>query len=197
MDPQRRRLPHVWAEGKCLLVTWYLHGSLPRAHYPPPGKPNAGRAFVWMDRYLDAARSGPLFLKQAPIARLVVDAISYGAQHLQYYDLEAFVVMANHVHLLVLPRVRPSRFLQTLKGYTAREANRLLGRTGQPFWQPESYDHLVRDDRELDRIKEYIEKNPVKAGLVSNAEDYPWSSAGVKSRDESRLGRLDSLRHES
>src|SRR5438128_303744 len=79
--------------------------------------------------------------------------------------------------VLVLPRVSPSRFLQTLKGYTAREANRLLGRTGQPFWQAESYDHAVRDDRESDRIKGYIENNPVKAGLVANAEDYLWSSA--------------------
>src|SRR5216683_1475293 len=78
--------------------------------------------------------------------------------------------MANHVHLLVWPRVSLSRFLQTLKGYTAREANRLLGRTGQPFWQAESYDHSVSDDRELDRIKAYIENNPVKAGLVAKAE---------------------------
>ena len=177
MGQQRRRLPHVWAEGQRLFVTWHLHGSLPHALYPPPSKQDAGRAFVWMDRYLDAARAGPLYLKQAPIARLVVDSIRYGAQHLQYYDLQAFVVMANHVHLLVLPRVSPSRFLQTLKGYTAREANRLLGRTGQPFWQAESYDHLVRDERESDRIQEYIENNPVKAGLVANAEDYPWSSA--------------------
>jgi REP element-mobilizing transposase RayT len=194
---RRRRLPHVWAEGKHLFVTWHLYGSLPHARYPPPNKQNAGRAFVWMDRYLDAARAGPLYLKQAPIAQLVVESIRYGAQHLQYYDLQAFVVMANHVHLLVLPRVCPSRFLQTLKGYTAREANRLLGRTGQPFWQAESYDHSVRDDRESDRIQEYIENNPVKAGLVANAEDYPWSSAGKKSRDESRLSRLDSLRHET
>ncbi len=57
--------------------------------------------------------------------------------HLQYDDLQAFLVMANHVHLLARPRVNPSRFLQTLKGYTAREANRMLGRTGQPFWQGE------------------------------------------------------------
>ena len=63
------------------------------------------------------------------------------------------------------------------KVQTAREANRLLGRTGQPFWQAESYDHAVRDDRESDRIKGYIENNPVKAGLVANAEDYLWSSA--------------------
>jgi len=132
---------------------------------------------MWMDRYLDSARVGPLYLKQQPIAQLVVNSIRYGAQHLQYDDLQAFVVMANHVHLLVRRRVSPSRFLQTLKGYTAREANRLLGRTGQPFWQAESYDHSVRDDRESDRIKAYIENNPVKAGLVANAEDYLWSSA--------------------
>jgi hypothetical protein len=50
-------------------------------------------------------RCGSLYLKQQPIAQLVADSIHYGAQHLQYYDLEAFVVMANHVHLLVLPRV--------------------------------------------------------------------------------------------
>jgi len=122
-----------------------------------------------------------------------VDSIHYGAQHLQYYELEAFVVMANHVHLLVLPRVSPSRFLQTLKGYTAREANRLLGRTGQPFWQAESYDHAVRDDRESDRIKAYIEDNPVKAGLVANAEDYLWSSAARKA--ETNLGSAGCAGH--
>jgi len=186
MDHQRRRLPHTWPEGKRLFLTWHLYGSLPHALYPPPNKQNAGRAFVWMDRYLDCARIGPLYLKQPPIAQLVVDSIRHGAQQLQYYELQAFVVMANHVHLLVLPRISPSRFLQTLKGYTAREANRLLGRTGQPFWQAETYDHTVRDDRESDRIKAYIENNPVKAGLVAKAEDYIWSSAARKA--EMNLG---------
>ncbi len=85
--------------------------------------------------------------------------------------------MANHVHLLALPRVAPSRFLQTLKGYTARQANLLLKRTGQPFWQSESYDHWVRNEEEGRRIKAYIESNPVKAGLVESAEEYRWSSA--------------------
>jgi REP element-mobilizing transposase RayT len=181
MDFQRhRRLHHIYPEGKPLFITWHLHGSLPHSSYPPPGKLNAGQAFVWIDRYLDSTRDGPLYLRQEPIAQLVVGAIRYGAEQLQHYDLHAFVVMANHVHLLVLPRANPSRFLQSVKGYTAREANRLLGRTGQPFWQAESYDHWVRDGRESDRIRTYIENNPVRAGLVANAEDYPWSSAGRK-----------------
>jgi REP element-mobilizing transposase RayT len=141
-----------------------------------------------MDRYLDAARTGPMYLKEEAIARLVVASIHYGARELKYYDLRAFVVMANHVHLLALPRTAPSRFLQTLKGYTAREANRLLRRTGQPFWQTESYDHWARDRREEERIKAYIENNPVSAGVVASPEDYPWSSASPSQEAEMTLG---------
>ena len=142
VDIHRRRLPHIYPEGRALFLTWHLHGSLPHNLYPPPGKLNAGQAFVWMDRYLDSARNGPLFLKQESIAQLVVGSIRYAAEQLQLYDLDSFVVMANHVHLLVLPRASPSQFMQTIKRYTAREANRLLGRTGEPFWQAESYDHF-------------------------------------------------------
>jgi hypothetical protein len=85
--------------------------------------------------------------------------------------------LANHVPVLLLPLVSPSRLMKSLKGFTAREANRLLGRTGEPFWQRESYDHRVRDDAEWNRIAHYIEDNPVKAGLVSCAREYLWSSA--------------------
>ncbi len=88
--------------------------------------------------------------------------------------------MSNHVHVLLLPKISPSRLLQSLKGATAREANRSLGRSGETFWQAESYDHWVRDDRERERIARYIENNPVRAGLVARAEDYVWSSAGER-----------------
>jgi len=54
------------------------------------------------------------------------------------------------------------------------------GRTGEPFWQKESYDHWVRNPSELEKIRTYIENNPVKAGLVRNPQDYLWSSAGVE-----------------
>ena len=54
----------------------------------------------------------------------------------------------------------------------------MLGHTGQPFWQDESYDRLVRDEAEFQRITRYIEMNPVKAGLAAKPEDFPWSSAG-------------------
>ena len=110
------------------------------------------------------------------MARLVRDSIHRGVE-LGHYQLHAFVVMPNHVHVLLTPRLPPSRLLQSLKGFTAREANRILGRTGEPFWQRESYDHWVRNEREWHRIKAYIENNPVKADLAREAQAYPWSSA--------------------
>ena len=178
MPDYRRRLPHVQPVGKVLFITFRLHGSLPPSRYPPADKKlSAGEAFVWIDRYLDTTRVGPLFLKQAAIAGLVVRAIRFGAVDLGHYKLQAFAVMPNHVHLLVLPEVSPRQFMQTLKGFTAREANKVLGRTGEPFWQREYYDHWVRDAKEHTKIISYIENNPVQAGLVQSPEDYRWSSA--------------------
>ena len=129
-----------------------------------------------MDRHLDTTRVGPMYLRRCDVAGIVVNALRRGAE-LLYYDLGAFVVMGNHVHVLLRPHQAASRVLQWLKGTTAREANQLLGRTGQAFWQRESYDHLVRDERELEGIAAYIENNPVKAGLAAEASQYRWSSA--------------------
>lgn len=128
-----------------------------------------------MDRLLDTVTSGPRSLRQPEIARVVVEAIGY--REPEQYDLHNFVVMPNHVHILVTPRVPVSQLMQSLKRFTAREANRILGLTGQPFWQDESYDRLVRDEREFVRIARYIERNPVTAGLVAEPEHFAWSSA--------------------
>jgi putative transposase len=70
--------------------------------------------------------------------------------------------------------------LHSLKGFSARQANKLLGLTGQPFWQSESYDHWVRNPQEFDKIRRYIENNPVSAGLVARPEDYRWSSGRAR-----------------
>ncbi len=73
-----------------------------------------------------------------------------------------------------LPFLEPACVMaQTLKGYTSRDANRLLRRTGEPFWQAESYDHWVRDGRELERIRDNIENKPREPGLVARPADYP------------------------
>ena len=170
-----RRLPHFYPDDRWLFLTWHLHGSVRPCHFPLPGKVSAGQAFAWLDRQLDTARTGPMFLRQDAIAEVVVQSLHRGAE-LGHYELACFVVMANHVHVLLLPKVPAGRLMKSLKGCTAREANRMLGRTGEPFWQKESYDHWVRDEREWVRIADYIENNPVKAGLVSRADQYRWSS---------------------
>ena len=171
----RRRLPHLQVIGQPLFITWRLYGSLPGNRVFPETL-TSGEAFVAMDTLLDQARSGPVSLKQPEIAELVVGAIEHGEAHLKMYERRAWVVMPNHVHLLITPLVEPARITQTLKRFTAREANKLLGFTG-PFWQPESYDRLVRDRTEFEKTARYIQMNPVRAGLAAVPSEYPWSSA--------------------
>ena len=136
--------------------------------------------------------------------RAAASAVEASLRHFagQRYDLVAFVVMPSHFHWVFHPRAdwvqasveeerqagKPAprtpreRIMQSVKGFSAYQCNRLLGLNGE-FWQDESYDHVVRDDDELFRIIEYVENNPVKAGLVKRREDWQWSSA----RDRVRL----------
>ncbi len=133
---------------------------------------NSGAAFVWMDRYLDTTSEGSQWLRREEIAKVVEEGL-----RCQDCDLHAYVIMPNHVHVLLAPRIRPAKLMQYIKGVSAREANKILGLSGQPFWQHESYDHLVRTAEEFTKIRKYIENNPVKAGLAATPETYRWSSA--------------------
>jgi len=148
-----RRLPHVHIEHRWHFVTWRLAGSLPKNRYPPPGQPDAGQAFIWMDRYLDTRRT------------TVLDILAKGIAEGRY-QIAALVLMPNHVHLLVRPAANLSLTTKWIKGTT-----------GKPFWQTESYDRLVRNSEEFHRIANYIETNPVKANLVQTPENYKWSTA--------------------
>jgi hypothetical protein len=148
-----RRLPHWKVAGQPQFVTFRLHGGLPPNRVFPPARLTSGQAFVTMDRLPDQARAGPLFLRRPEIARFVVQALGDGATRFQRYRLHAFVVMPNHVHLLVTPLVTAGQWLGPLKGFTGHGANRLLGRCGVLFWQNESYDHLVRDELEFRRVQ--------------------------------------------
>ena len=95
-------------------------------------------------------------------------------------DLHVAVVMPDHVHLIFTPR-RDSegwlcslpRVLRLLKGRSARLLNKQLGRSG-PVWQEEFFDHVLRSNESLAEKTRYICQNPVRAGLVSRSQDYPW-----------------------
>jgi REP element-mobilizing transposase RayT len=176
MEFYRRRLPHLDVPARPVFVTWRLYGSLPANRTFPEGTVNSGRAFAIMDRLLDEVRTGPFYLRQEPVARIVIEAIQYGASTLGRYELHSWVIMPNHVHMLITPAVPLAKITRSLKGITARRANAILGLSGKPFWQDESYDHVVRNGQELERIRAYIAENPVRAGLAASAEDYRWSS---------------------
>lgn len=150
----------------------------------------------WFARYeevLHTEKHGPVWLKEPSIAELVANAFHYLDG--QSYRLHAYAVMSNHAHVVFTPFLdelsiietrragRPifishhptlAAIMRSIKGYTAREANKILNRRGQ-FWEPESYDHEVRDQNEFWRIINYTLKNPVKAGLVRDWRDWPFS----------------------
>ena len=160
--------PHQYPEGKWLFVTCHLHGSLPQAKYPPPGKLSAGAAFVWIDRYLDTTRTGPSFCSGPDRWRDGLESLHRGVL-LGQYALGAYVVMSNHLHMLLLPKISPSRLHAVAEGSHSQAGKPHLGANRGKFWQAESYDHWVRDQIEWNRIAAYIEDNPVKAGLVGPA----------------------------
>ncbi len=130
-----------------------------------------------MDKQLDSATAGPLWLKEPQIANAVSKVLISGETEWHLYELLAWVVMANHIHILIRPEVPIPKATMNIKSASARAADAILQRTGRNFWQDESYDHWVRNDAERQSIIRYIHLNPVRAGLVAEAEDWLWSSA--------------------
>lgn len=137
------------------------------------------RLFGRYDAELDQSAYGPTWLIQPDIASIVSNSLQ--ARDGQEYDLTAFTIMPNHVHVVLSPMcmeegeyVSLIRIMHGLKRKTAFDANYVLGRHGA-FWQSESYDHYVRDDGELERIVRYVLNNPVKAGLVESWDEWPWT----------------------
>jgi putative transposase len=124
-----RRLPHIHEIGRPLFVTWRLHGSLPR-NRPFPQAATSGRAFLAMDRLLAEASAGPLYLKRPDIAQMVVEAIQY--RDPAQYLLHSFVVMPNHVHMLITPKMRVAEIMPApLKGMTGAFPETVYGTPGK------------------------------------------------------------------
>jgi putative transposase len=197
-----RHLPHIQPQGATLFITFRLADSIPlavreklrqekaqiearlRRLTDPAERTRVAyreqrRLFGKWDQALDCNRRGPHWLRRPDVAQLVVDELHRLDK--QHYLMDAFCVMPNHVHLVFTPLTDEngqyyalSRLMQTIKGRTAIQANQCLHRRGQ-FWQHESYDHVVRDDAEWRRIVQYVLNNPVKAGLISCWEDWPWT----------------------
>lgn len=165
------RLPHWQKDGAAYFVTWRLHGSLP-LNVVADLWTSEGAKFVRADRLLDAAATGPRWLLQAAIARSVVTILKNSQ-----CELGAWVVMPNHVHIVLRPYSDLPKAIAGIKACSVRDANRLLNRVGRPFWASDYFDRWIRNGDAEQRITRYIEENPVKAGLCLVPEDWPWSSA--------------------
>jgi REP element-mobilizing transposase RayT len=217
----RGYLPHCDHPGLLQSITYHLADSLPAAileqvdaelrTLPPERQDSERRRRV--EAWLDAGH-GSCVLRLPEAAACVVDTWSYFAG--ERYDLIAWVVMPNHVHVLVrvYEGVPLAKIVQSWKSYTGRRiralmeeergggrrippitdaesragARRSQGRSrGQRVWMREYWDRYVRDERHFRMAVDYIHQNPVKARLVRKAKDWPWSSA----REFAELGLGD------
>jgi REP element-mobilizing transposase RayT len=204
----RKNLPHIYPVGAKFFVTFCLKGSLPaevveqyKFEYEQTIErlQNIGdkkkiydeykRHFAKIDTYLDNSTQAWI-LQEPEIAQIVTSKIHQFDKNL--YDLIAYCVMSNHVHLVFNMNLQieniadnellttenytqVERIMQRIKGGSSFEINKLLGTQGVTNWQAESYDHYVRNDKELQNIINYILQNPVKAGLVENWQDWKFS----------------------
>lgn len=201
MEFYKRNLPHWHPPNAEFFITIRLANSLPKSavkklkyqrdflretNHTPSNIQE--KIFKKYEQLLDKAHYGPTWLSNPEIADIVASSIKYRDNKI--YDLYCFCIMANHVHLIFrvkqteakIPNNKKSKnhptfltkILQELKRYTAREANKILGRSGQ-FWQRESYDRVIRNHEELEKTIVYVLNNPVKANLVRHWKDWPYS----------------------
>ena len=186
----RGYLPHLEGEQVIYFVTFRLADSLPqdllvqlqKERLVLEGARRAGtqragdrvrqeklRALLRKaERWLDCGL-GHCYMRDPRVARIVANALLHfeGTR----YRVRAWCVMPNHVHVVFSPLGGHTleAIVHSWKSFSALEANRLLGRSGE-FWQREYFDHLVRSEASLQRIVRYVEENPEKAGLPN----WPW-----------------------
>lgn len=186
---ERGYLPHCDEPNITQFVTFHLADSFPE-HFRLEWEffwkiEDRQKRLAELEEYLDRGR-GECHLRKLEIAQLVEDALRFF--HGKRYDLRAWVVMPNHVHVLFKVGAIPmAGIVGSWKKYTAQKANRKLGRCGE-FWQADYWDTYMRDGEHELETRKYIENNPVKADLVHDLQAWPWSSA--RFRDEYNVLRL-------
>lgn len=176
----RGYLPHFDAGEIAQFVTFRLHDSLPQRILSLLEKQKQIEdddleMQRHVEKYLDCGY-GECYLKNPNVAKIVKNKLL--AMTDNEFKLHAWVIMPNHVHLLLTPCAGKSlsRIMQKIKGATAREANLYLKRTGE-FWMRDYFDRYIRDNNHFFKALDYIHNNPVKAGFCADYFDWKFSSA--------------------
>jgi len=193
----RGRLPHWEKESATYFITFRLADSLPQSVLEEiececqavaktasqfhrdlsadERKKTQRLSSPIIERYLDSG-TGACHLRNPAVAEKIAHALRYFDE--KRYRLFAWCVMPNHVHVVakIFPGHTLSEVMHSWKSFCAKHANRVLGLSGA-FWQREYYDHLIRDQGELERAIRYVAENPEKAKLK------PWRWVWVCGQD--------------
>jgi REP element-mobilizing transposase RayT len=180
---QRGYLPHYDAPGVTQIVTLRLADSMPASRHGEWQAllqiENDQKRRRKLEAYLDLGR-GECWFRQPALAQLAEEALRFFDG--QRYQLAGWVVMPNHVHILVdVWDVPLTELIKSWKSFVTRKGNKLLGRGGE-FWEREYLDTVIEDQTHRGIATRYVENNPVKAGLVKDPKSWRWSSA--RFRDE-------------
>jgi REP element-mobilizing transposase RayT len=179
----RGYLPHYDGGAITQFITCRLYDSLPqtvlerfRSELEAKSVENIDReVMILIEKFLDSGY-GECFLRKREVAEIVRNSLQkYDGER---YKLIAWVIMPNHIHLLLEPLNAwgLDKILHSFKSFTASEVNKVLGRSGK-FWMREAFDRYIRDAEHFEKSFRYIENNPVKAGFCEKPSDWEFSSA--------------------
>jgi putative transposase len=178
----KRNLPHLYFDEGRYFITYRLANSIPLDKLSELAKINTNldfksyhRLFQKYDLLLDSCDMGINYLNRTELAEICKQSLDFPDK--KEYTLICYCIMPNHVHLVfeLLPGNKGiSEIMKLMKGYSAVKCNSIIGKEGK-FWQVESYDRWIRDDKELYFTINYVLLNPVKAGLVDNWENWKYS----------------------
>lgn len=183
----RRNLPHLYFDAGRYFVTYRLANSIPveklRELYEPVEKMDFEEyknLFLQYEALLESGEHGENYLEEPRIADISRDCLKYPDS--EEYELICYCIMPNHIHAVIelLEGNRGlSKIMQSVKGVSSRKSNQMLKRKGR-FWQSESFDRLIRNNRELKWIIKYVLNNPVYAGFVNYWQDWKYTYCNPK-----------------
>ncbi len=197
---QQRNLPHIYPKGATFFITFCLHNVIPKRvaneiqdkydtlineiNEKKLSKVDKKeklyklrkKYFATYDKILESYAQEDDHLKNTKVAKIIMKKMEeYDGEK---YKLLSYCVMSNHVHLLFCTagyeEASISDIMKLIKGGSAHSINQVLKRKGT-FWQKESYDHYVRNDKELGNIIHYILENPVRIGVVKKWKEYSFT----------------------